>query len=76
MLAVGVMRAAAWPNLLAIPPHCPVCVCVCVCDISAPSGKSVRQASCCVAELEGWLRGSVCCKEACITVTIIIMVLW
>jgi len=39
------------------------CVCVCVCDISAPNGKSVRQASCCVAELEGWLRGSVAAKR-------------
>ena len=61
MLAVGVMRAAAWPNLLAMPLHGPVCVCVC--DISAPSGKSVRQASCCVAELEGWLQGSVAAKR-------------
>lgn len=55
MLAVGVMRAAAWPNLLAMP--------LAACDISAPSGKSVRLASCCVAAGEGWQRGSVAAKR-------------
>ena len=47
---------------LAMPLH-GLCVCVCVCDISAPSGKSGRLASCCVAVGEGWLRGSVAAKR-------------